>query len=1151
MHYLSLDYLIVYTFLLITLVIGLRAGRGVKDIREYATASKMFGTGALVLTWLATDVAGETVLDMASSVRTVGIIQPLAVFGGCGIALLLQAIFFAPKFTKFPDCLTMGDVMGKLYGANSKIITGILGLLTTICVAGMELIALGLLCESLLGLDYRWGVGVGGLILAMYSAHGGIKSVTVTDVFQFLVLLVVLPIIAVWALDYAGGIQAIFDQVPTTKLQVINHPKASYYLGMLILLDILQVGMVDPANIQRMLMAQNHNQLRNQFLVLSILSPAVQVTSMLLALTGIVLYPTLEGAQVVPQIIKDLLPIGTKGLAMAGLFAVSMGNIDSYLHAAGLTLVHDIVKPLCDKGGLVINELKWAKQATVFVSLFAIVIGLIKTEDFYNLLFVSYEFTPILVFPFWSGVLGLKADSYAFYIAAGVTIVVLFLSKFLLPTAQGHLVVFISLAANGIVFYGIHAIRNKGLIIVSHTQEKKYFWKPHRKNILTRLKHLLPTPQRIVRNSQNQVEYYDAPYLFLGVFCVVNYIIPYFMWTYKSTHSELILYLRLLGAICCALMIVKDKWPSYLLPYLPTFWHLTLLYCLPFTGTVMFLITQGSVEWLINIAIMIMFLIVLVDWLSFIILTLLGIALGLLFHHLALGPISLQLDFSTGYLLVYQGIFATLIGLLFARRKQQRFDRINTHNKALIANNQESQDNLLETFRDKIRIIQSLQHAGVQDLLQVAKLVKEVRIKARQEALPLSETAARLEATLIPMALQLRNIEARATNFMRLSIEELPIQDLLHHLQEHLATKGSHTPLKYYVTTHVKALTGDPKRLQTLLVSSITALRTGEESSHLLLGIEDTRLCYDLPSVNPGYQKRVAALRFTITSLKQLPKLEPSYTASMNGTVLSSPETAQELVLLENKRIVGAHYGYMHATPGTFTYVLPVQLEDVRPEDVDSPHMELGAVPVRADDQYPGAQAQEEAFLQALQARSTADLELVKSVIELIKWYHGPVKRQTGEPFYLHPLAVAKIVLDYNQEEATILAALLHDTVEDTAMLLSDIQAVFGKDTADLVDTVTHLESGQDGCYKIKLSAVENIMMLVQSGDDRAMYVKLADRLHNMRTIAGKSTESQIRIAKETFQFFVPQAYKLRLDATVEELTTRSWQVLEEHKVST
>ena len=88
----------------------------------------------------------------------------------------------------------------------------------------------------------------------------------------------------------------------------------------------------------------------------------------------------------------------------------------------------------------------------------------------------------------------------------------------------------------------------------------------------------------------------------------------------------------------------------------------------------MFLITQGSVEWLINIAITIMFLIVLVDWLSFILLSALGIVLGLVFYQLVIGPISLQLDFSTGYLLVYTCIFSTVTALIFARRREQHLE---------------------------------------------------------------------------------------------------------------------------------------------------------------------------------------------------------------------------------------------------------------------------------------------------------------------------------------------------------------------------------------------------------------------------------------------------------------------------------------------
>ncbi len=626
MGYLSidyLDYLIVAAFLLITLIIGLRTGRGIKDIREYATANKIFGTGALVLTWLATDVAGETVLDMTDSVRTVGIIQPLIVFGGWGIALLIQALFFAPRFVQFNSCMTMGDVMGQLYKGPSQVMTGLLGFFTALCIAGMELTVLGILGEYLLDIDFRFGVGVGGLLLVMYTTHGGIKAVAFTDLFQGLILCIVAPIIMVAALKKAGGIQDVLMQVPATQLQVFDHPQVSYYLALFLSLSVFQFSVIDPALVQRLLMGKTKQQLRHQFLIVSTCLFALMFTLALLGFASTVLYPEAIDVPIVPYVVRTILPVGLKGLAMSGLFAITMATFDSFLHSAGLTLVHDVIEPICSSRGHRLNELKWVRYVTGLIGLTVIGIGLIRADNLYNFVLLSYKFTgPLLAFPLFSGVCGLKPDQKAFYVASGATIVALFLSEWLFPASQAHWVSIISVITNGIFFLGTHAIRNRGFVIVNRSEGQEYFWIPRRESTLARLKEWLPTPQRIIRYSQKQVAHYGAPYALFGVFCCVNYLFPYFMWEHTSPAMyDLMLYIRTVGAMACGILLVRDKWPQSLLPYLPTFWHLTLLYCLPFTSTVMFLLTQGSVEWLINVALTIMFLVVLVDWLSFIILT--------------------------------------------------------------------------------------------------------------------------------------------------------------------------------------------------------------------------------------------------------------------------------------------------------------------------------------------------------------------------------------------------------------------------------------------------------------------------------------------------------------------------------------------------
>jgi (p)ppGpp synthase/HD superfamily hydrolase len=262
------------------------------------------------------------------------------------------------------------------------------------------------------------------------------------------------------------------------------------------------------------------------------------------------------------------------------------------------------------------------------------------------------------------------------------------------------------------------------------------------------------------------------------------------------------------------------------------------------------------------------------------------------------------------------------------------------------------------------------------------------------------------------------------------------------------------------------------------------------------------------------------------------------------------PETPQKLAEITNCRVIRAHYGFTNMeientqAHGFYRYVIPVQLRDVRTVDMDKA-MELGSELKRADDTYPGAQEQEHALLAAVKKSTSVSLNTIKTAIEAIKWYHGPVKRASGEPFYLHPIAVAQIVLNYSQDEATILGALLHDTVEDTSMLLESIETMFGKEAAEIVDGVTHLESNKDTIYKIKLSPHENILSLLEVKDKRAWYVKIADRLHNMRTIQYKPYEKQKATAQETLQFFVPLAEQLGLQATAKEFKELCWEVFE------
>ncbi|MGW2374782.1 MULTISPECIES: RelA/SpoT family protein [Kitasatospora] len=163
-----------------------------------------------------------------------------------------------------------------------------------------------------------------------------------------------------------------------------------------------------------------------------------------------------------------------------------------------------------------------------------------------------------------------------------------------------------------------------------------------------------------------------------------------------------------------------------------------------------------------------------------------------------------------------------------------------------------------------------------------------------------------------------------------------------------------------------------------------------------------------------------------------------------------------------------------------------------------------------------------------------ADLALLARAYRLAEASHRGQKRKSGEPYITHPLAVTMILAQLGAGTTTLVASLLHDTVEDTELTLDQVGAGFGPEVAYLVDGVTKLEKVDFGAAA---EAETFRKMLVATGDDvRVMVIKLADRLHNMRTIRHMKPASQVRIAKVTRDVLIPLAERLGIQVLKAEL---------------
>ena len=165
-----------------------------------------------------------------------------------------------------------------------------------------------------------------------------------------------------------------------------------------------------------------------------------------------------------------------------------------------------------------------------------------------------------------------------------------------------------------------------------------------------------------------------------------------------------------------------------------------------------------------------------------------------------------------------------------------------------------------------------------------------------------------------------------------------------------------------------------------------------------------------------------------------------------------------------------------------------------------------------------------------------ADEEALNRAYVFAMKMHAAQKRESGDPYFSHPLEVAEILISYRMDYATIIAALLHDTVEDTAASYEDLKELFGQTIADLVRGMTKLSKLEITPQASKQAQNFQKLVLAISEDIRVLLIKLADRLHNMRSLHIRAQEKRIRIATETLEIYVPLAERIGMQTLKDEL---------------
>ncbi len=421
----SFDIAIFLAFLIINLVFGLYYGRGVTTVRGYAVGNKNFSTATLVSTIVATWVSGQFFFSCMSESYTQGLSFIWAATLGDFLCLLFIGMVCAPRMAEFLGNLSIAEAMGNLFGKHVRLITAISGVVGVIGIISVQLKIAGVIFEHALGIPGVLGVVSAGVIVTLYSSFGGIKSVTLTDVIQFGTFGVAIPALAYFLFYSLDNTQVIIDTLDTNPLfdytKVFDLSASSTYYTFFLFLFCVTPSF-NPAIFQRVSMAKNVNQVRNSFAISSVACFFLAATISWVAVLVLSIHPNLEEKDVFKFIIADSSWIvGFKGLLLAGIMAMVMSTVDSYINSSAVLLIHDLRKTL--NLGVIKSELFTTRICALFIGFTAIVFTMFSGSFLQLFIWANMFFMPIVSVPFLLAIFGFRSTSKSVLLGMGAGLV--------------------------------------------------------------------------------------------------------------------------------------------------------------------------------------------------------------------------------------------------------------------------------------------------------------------------------------------------------------------------------------------------------------------------------------------------------------------------------------------------------------------------------------------------------------------------------------------------------------------------------------------------------------------------------------------------------------------------------------------------------
>jgi Na+/proline symporter/signal transduction histidine kinase len=619
------DLSIVASYLVICLVIGLYRSKKIKTPRQFALGYQNISTTILISVIFASSVGGGTLLGDAENLYLFGLIF---LVGRLFIPFcwLLAAKIYSPNIGKFNDCMSVSQIMFKLYGFSGRWITNIATIIIGMGALVAQALAVGYIFHYFLGINVVYGMLISYGILTIYTALGGIRSVIITEAFQFGIFFFIIPASYAIILTDIGGLSTLVKVSTIFDSSLEYSTKNIVFLASFVFVTILPES--HPAFIQRCLMAKNAEQLKTVLLTISLISLPFALSILSIIYIVKVHSPEVLADEALLFYISNYLPVGLKGLMVAGIIAAIMGYAEGWLNAMCVVIVNDGLKILSPK----ISNTKQLLALRVFVVLLssgAIMLASLSNDITKLTLIVQNFWVALILIPLTSGLLGFKTISKSFT-SSIVTALFFILTSRIIEGEFTTVTLSLGILGSALGLFGMHywqiikILAPKGNAISQDTWLNKQALK-----INNLISILMARIYGFLKRVKFITSLKEAPYLRFTTFTLVYYFSYTFSLTSDPTH-KVFSYLLVIGYLMCFILLFRNALFSnnFQRKYLPLYWYCTLTFCLPSVASYMLFASKGDDFWVINSLLSAFSLYFFVDAITFIILLSIGIVCG-------------------------------------------------------------------------------------------------------------------------------------------------------------------------------------------------------------------------------------------------------------------------------------------------------------------------------------------------------------------------------------------------------------------------------------------------------------------------------------------------------------------------------------------